>query len=215
LSQLIEGKKIAYGWLGVQVQDMTEDLAKYFNLQDVKGVLVAKVLKDGPSDKGGLKDGDIITSFNGQAISDVKTLLNMVGRIDVGKKVAVAVLRSNKPVSLNIEIGSRPEAAVSGKSPEQESDGGLPAADWRGLKVQDITRENIERFDLEDSSGVVVVSVEPRSPADTAGIMPGDVIQEINRMTVGNLADYQKIIKGVQGDALVGVSRGYVILKSK
>jgi serine protease Do len=212
LSRLIEGKKIAYGWLGVTVQDLTDDLAKYFGLADKSGILVGKVIKDGPADKGGLKDGDIITRFNGQAVKDVRALLQKVSQIEVGKKAAVSVLRNNKPLSLSIEIGERPQdnnievqAAQGPEAPITES--------WRGIKAENLTPENIQRFKIEDPGGVVVVSVDPKSPADLAGISAGDVIQEINRMKVSNLSEYQKIIKGVRGDVLLGVSRGYVILK--
>ncbi len=197
ISKLIEGKKIEYGWLGVSIQEMNDDLAKYFGFTDKKGVLIAEVLKGGPGDKGGLKDGDIIMKFDGQAVKDVKSLLQMVGRSEVGKKVPVSVFRDKKTVTVVIEIGTRSVEPV--EQPKAVS--AVETDNWRGMKVR------------EDQGGLVVVSVEPNSPADAAGITPGDVIQEINRQPVATVADYQKIIRSVRGDVLVGVSRGYVILK--
>jgi serine protease Do len=210
IERLIAGKKISYGWLGASIQEMTDDLAKYFGLPARTGVLIANVIKDGPADKGGLKDGDIVTKFDGQPTNEVKALLQMVARSEVGKKVAVTVIRDKKTVNLALEIGERPQETTSTAA---ESAVTPLTASWRGMKVESLTPDNIQRFKLEDEKGVVIVSVEPNSSADLAGITPGDVIQEINRQQVNNIADYQKIIQNIRGDVLLGVSRGYVILK--
>ncbi|MFA5100025.1 MAG: PDZ domain-containing protein, partial [Candidatus Omnitrophota bacterium] len=210
ISRLIEGKKISYGWLGVSVQELTDDLAKYFGLTDKKGVLIAQVMKTGPGDKGGLKDGDIITRFENQPVEGVKFLLQMVARTDVGKKVPVEVVRDKKIVNLTIEIGERSQE----KNPSAAEK--VPAAAtkvWRGMQVEDLTSETARKFNLQEDRGVVVVSVAPNSPADLAGITPGDVIQQINRLPVANSADYRRITANIRGDVLLGVSRGYVILK--
>jgi serine protease Do len=185
--------------MGVSVQEITDDLAVYFGLTDKKGVLIADVLKEGPGDKGGLKNGDIITRFDKQQVPDVKTLLQMVARSDVGKKVPVVVIRDKKTVNLTIEIGEKSQERTADKD---ENVPAGAAAVWRGMQVRD-----------QESRGVVVISVEPNSPADVAGVTPGDVIQQINRLPVNNSADYQAIIKNIRGDVLLGVSRGYVILK--
>ncbi|MFA6383874.1 MAG: Do family serine endopeptidase [Candidatus Omnitrophota bacterium] len=210
ISRLIEGKKISYGWIGVSVQEVTDDLAEYFGLTSKGGVLIAHVLPGSPGDKGGFKEGDIITSFDNQAVESVKALLQMVGRSDIGKKVPVVALRDKKTVNLTIEIG------VRGQEEEADAAGNAPveaAAAWRGMRVEDLTPDIMRRFNLKDERGVVVVAVEPGSPADLAGITPGDVVGQINRLPVTGSADYKKIIGNIRGDALLGVSRGYVILK--
>lgn len=206
ISRLIKGEKILYGWLGVTVQDLTEDLAKYFGLPDKNGVLVAKVLENGPAQKAGMKKSDCITQFDNKPINNVRELLNTVAKAEVGRKVKVVVIREKKAQTLDVEIGSRPEnieelttAAVSGA--------------WRGLVVDDLTTENLQRFRIQEKKGVVVVEVEPDSPADEARIIPGDVILEINKQSIKNMSDYQRITQKLKGDALVMTNRGYFLVK--
>lgn len=207
ISRLIEGKKILYGWLGVTIQDLTDDLAKHFGLSEKTGALVAKVLENSPAEKGGIKEGDVIRRFDNKTVNNVRELLSVVGRTEVGHKVKVVVVREKKELTLQIEIGQRPEDleklsyAVSGK--------------WRGLEVEDLTSENARRFKIEEKRGVVIVDVEPGSPASEADLIPGDVILEINKQVVKNVSDYERITQGLKSgdDALVRTSRGYFLIK--
>jgi serine protease Do len=212
INRLIEGKKIAYGWLGVTVQDLTDDLAGYFRLPDKKGVLVAKVLEDSPAKKAGVKESDIIKKVDNQAINNVKELLNTVGKLEVGRRVKVGVLRDKNDLTLEVQIGERPEDL---EAQEEGEEGYVKAGTWRGLEVEDITAQANRRFRTEEKNGVVVVGIEPESPADNAGIIAGDVILEINKKAVKNKADYEKITKELKGDALVRTARGYFLLKEK
>lgn len=206
LSKLIEGKKILYGWLGVTVQDLTEDLAQYFGLPDTSGVLVNKALENSPAQKAGIKEGDVIKSFDNKQIKDVRGLLDAVGKTEVGRKVKVTVIRDKKETSLDVEVGERPENL-------EEKIKAVVSGAWRGLEVEEITSDFAGRFGLEEKHGVVVVNVEPNSQADKAGLSPGDVILEINKNKVNNLSDYQKITEGLKGNALVRTSRGYFLVK--
>ena len=210
ISRLIEGKKILYGWLGVTVQDLSEDLVKYFGLPDKNGVLVAKVLQNSPAEKAGIKESDCIREFDQQPINNVKGLLNVVAASEVGRKVKVTVIREKKPLTVEVEIGERPEdveeMAMTGRS--------LSGA-WRGLEVEDLTAENARRFGLAEEKGVVIIDVEPNSPADEAGLVPGDVILEINKRSIKNISDYQKLTQELKGDCLIRTGRGYFVVKEK
>lgn len=210
ISRLIAGKKILYGWLGVTVQDLSEELTKYFGLPDKNGVLVVKVLEDSPAQESGIKDGDIIKRFDNKEINNVRDLLNIVGKTEVGRKVKAMLLREKKEITLEVAVGQRPQdiEAVAGEPAEAEA-----TDSWRGLKVEDLTPENIKRFRLEEETGVVVVEIQPNSPAEESGIMQGEVILEINRRPVKNTADYQKLTKAVKGNALLKTSRGYFVIK--
>jgi serine protease Do len=205
ISRLIEGKKILYGWLGVTVQDLTDDLVKYFGLTDKNGVLVAKILENSPAQKAGIKESDCIRKFDNITINNVKELLSIVGRAEVGRKVKVEVIRDKKPLALEVVIGERPQDL---EKVDFEAEG-----KWRGLEVEDLGTQKTRRFRIEEKSGVAIIGVESNSPADAAGLMPGDVILEINKKPVKNTFDYQKIIQGLKGDALVRVSRGYFVVK--
>lgn len=211
LSKLVEGKKISYGWLGVTVQDLNEDLAKYFNLPDKNGALIAKVLEDGPAAKSGLKDGDIIKQFDNKPINSVKDLLAIVSATEAGKKVKVVVIRDKKQVSVDLGVGERPQdldvAQEEIVSDKEES--GV----WRGLKVSDLSADLKKRIRTEENQGVVVTDIEQDSPAEGSGLIVGDVITSINKQAVKNIADYQKITKGLKGMALVRTSRGYFLVK--
>lgn len=206
ISRLIEGKKIVYGWLGVTVQDLNETLVKHFGLADKNGALVADVLQNGPAQKSGLKEGDVIKSFNDKPINSVKELLSVVGSTDAGSKAKVVVIRDKKELVLMVEVGERPQNLENFTSIKS-------SANWRGLDIEDLTPENARRFNLRETSGVVVVDVQPGSPADDAGIIPGDLIKEINKQPVKNLASYQKVVSQAKGDCLVKTGRGFFVLK--
>jgi len=208
ITRLIEGKKILYGWLGVTVQDITDDLAKYFGLPDKNGVLVAKVLENGPAQKAGIKESDVIKQFDNNPTNNVRELLSIVGKTEVGRKVKAVVIREKKELTLNVEVGERPQNLESLSGGPGEVSG-----NWRGLGVEDLSSDTAKRFRTEEKKGVVVVEVEPNSPADEAGFVPGDVILEINKQPVSNISDYQRLTKGLKGNALIRTSRGYYLVK--
>jgi serine protease Do len=209
LSRLIEGKKILHGWLGVSVQDLTDDLVGYFGLADKNGVLVVGVLKNSPAEQGGIKDSDVIKQFDNKAITNVRELLSIVAKTDVGRKVKVVVVRDKKQMSLDLVIGERPQ----GEDLEEQGIAESKTITWRGLAVDDLKSENAQQFNIKEKEGVLVLSVEPNSPADEAGIIPGDLILEINRQKIRNVSDYKKIISALKGDALIKAGRGFFIIK--
>jgi serine protease Do len=213
LDNLRTGKKVLYGWLGVQVQDMSEDLAKSLGLADNQGALVSGVLSAGPAEKAGLKQGDVIRSFAGEKINNVRELLKAVGEAQVGKKAEVEVLRNKKIEKVQVVVGERPEQV------DQIQKSGLirPAVkSWRGLEVGEITPQLEEKFALQKGeSGVMISNVEPGSPADNVGLNPGDIIDEIDRQPIKNLQDYKKAIAKAKGDCLLHTQNGYSILKEE
>jgi serine protease Do len=210
ISQLIAGKKIVYGWLGVTVQNLNEELVKYFNLPDKNGALVANVLKDSPAEKAGIKASDVIKKIDNQPINSVKELLSIVGKAQIGSRIKVTVLREKKELNLEVTVGERPENL---EKEEEIISSEIPGSRWRGLTVDELNQENLQHFRIEEREGVVVTDIEPGSPADESGIMPGDVIKEINGKKVSNLSNYQRIIQDVKGDCLLVTSRGYFIIK--
>ena len=209
LDSLIEGKRVVYGWLGIQIQDITDDVAEYYGLTERDGVLVYQVLPESPASKAGIKDGDIVKSYEGNAIHHSRELIDRVSTTRAGQRVTMELLREGKRQAVQVDIGERPS--------ETESEGGATpaAAAWRGLQVAGITQAMSEQFGLAPgSTGVVIVDVKPGSPADQAGLRPGDVINEINRVRIQTLDEYQKAIAQVRGNALVRTTRGYVVIKA-
>ena len=211
ISRLIEGKKVQYGWLGISVQDLSDDLVKYFKLSGKNGALVIKVLKDSPAEKSGIKANDVIIQFDNTPVNTVKELLSAVNKAEVGKKVKISFIRDKKNITLDVTVEERP-------ADQDDAEPGMveqaKPGSWRGIDIAELD-SSARRFKLRDREGVVVTDVQPNSPADDAGIVPGDVILEVNKQPVSNGADFKKAIQGLKGDVLVSLNRGYVIIKEK
>ncbi len=211
ISRLIEGKKIEYGWLGITVQDLTQDLSGYFGLTDKSGVLVAGVAKDGPAQKTGIKKGDVIRKFDANVINNVKDLLALVNQVEVGRKVRITVVRDKKETIFEVVIASRSQEQNSEiLNADQES--AQPGV-WRGMEIADLDSRGARRFNIRETEGVVVVDVKADSLADAAGLIPGDLILEVNQEKVKNAVDFRKITQGLKGDCLVVTVRGYLVIK--
>ena len=215
INDLMQGKKVLYGWLGVIIQDVDANLASYFGLNDKDGILVSRIVEASPAEKAGLKTGDIIVSLDNEKIKNTESLIRALLKKNVGEQVTLGVIRDLKPYSATVEIGERPEdkAAVAQKKVQPQVIQKVVNSSWRGMDVSDITAEIAQRFKINSETGVIVISVKPGSPAENSGIRPGDVIYEINKMPVKNTRDYSAAVDKVSGDALIGTYRGYVVLK--
>ncbi len=212
---LIKGRKVLYGWLGVHIQDIDQNLANYFRLRSKEGALVARIVKNSPADKAGIRPGDIIVSFADEKVKNTRELIREVARSQVGKHLKVGVIRNGIEKTFEVEISARTgeEEGVRfeiGKGPEEKE-----SKYWRGIETSDITQEIVKRYGLTDYSGIIVINIEPGSPADEAGLISGDIIYEINRTPINNLEDYYKVTKDLKGDALIGTYRGFVIIKER
>ena len=206
LGDLIEGKRILYGWLGVSVQDVTLELQEHFKLRSQEGVIVARVLADSPAQEGGLKDGDVLVALNGKPLKNVREMLKKVARTKVGSQIKLTVIRDGRQERLSVKIGERPENLESWEARAE----GV----WRGLEVSRLTPELARRYRIRGREGVVVTHVEPGSSADRAGIRHGDFIFEINRRPVTSVDDFAKAASSIKGDALIKTGRGYAVLKA-
>lgn len=209
ISRLIEGKEIAYGWLGLTVQDLNDDLAAQFGLGSKNGVLIAKVIENGPAQKAGLKDGDVIKRFGEADIKNVKELLSVVGSAEVGRKIRVSVVREKKDITVDVIVAQRPDRPGESLGEENAEKGQT----WKGLEVKDLASIDSRRFKADGKAGIAVSRVEPGSAGDEAGIIPGDIIQTINRQAVKDISDYTRITKGLKGNALVKTNRGFFVIK--
>jgi serine protease Do len=179
--QLIAHGKVEHGYLGIGINDVTPENAHFFNLQNASGAIVSQVTPDSPASKGGLKTGDVITELNGRTIVNDGALQVAISETAPGTKIALGVIRDGKPLTLNVTVGefhgnSEVAGNDGGESPEGGKTGKL------GLAVSDLTADARSEINApEQLHGVVVQSVRPASPADDAGIQPGDVILEVNR----------------------------------
>jgi serine protease Do len=192
LPQLKEGK-VVRGWLGVMIQHITPELQDKLGLKEKKGALVADVSPGGPAEKAGIKRGDVIVSYAGKEVHEMDELPLMVGTTPVGKEVAVEIIRDGREKTIEVTIGELEEGAETKQGPvESKTD--------LGMRVEELTPEMAQRFNIPDKSGLVVVEVAGNSPAAEAGIRPGDLIVEIEQKEIKTLEEYQDIIDGYGED---------------
>jgi serine protease Do len=180
--QLIKNGKIEHGYLGISMNDVTPENAHFFNLQEAAGAIVAQVTPDSPASRGGMQQGDVITELNGSKIVNGSALQVAVSEMTPGTKMTLGVMRNGKPVSLNLTVGQFHAKSELASSDDSSDGQGNAKTGKLGLAVANLTSDARQQINAPDSvHGVVVQSVRPASPADDAGLQPGDVIMEVNR----------------------------------
>ena len=179
--QLIKNGKVEHGYLGISMNDVTPENAQFFNLQDARGAIVAQVTPDSPASRGGVETGDVITELNGSKVENGSALQVAVSEMAPGNKIALGVIRNGKPVTLNLTVGQFHGNTEVASNDSEDEPGGAKTGKL-GLAVSNLTADARQQINApEQLHGVVVESVRPASPADEAGIQPGDVIVEVNR----------------------------------
>jgi len=182
IEQLRTHGKVERGWLGVQIQSITPDIAKSLGLAKAEGALVADVTKDSPAEKGGMKQGDVILNYDGHDIGQVRDLPIAVAETPVGQTATIKVWRNEKPTSIQVKIGEMPDnlgKVATAEQPEHTNSAAM------GLKLSSLTPELRRQARVpKDVHGVIVTDVDTNSPLGAIGVQPGDVIVSINRKPV-------------------------------
>ncbi len=211
LDKLIKGEKVLYGWLGVNIQNLNEDLRNYFGVDKKEGVIVLKVYEESPAEKAGIKEGDLILSFGNQSVRTTHDLVKMISSLEVGKKVPIKIVRSGKILTLNARIGRMPKDADFVDNSDDES-----TISFRGMKVDDLTQSLRRRFSIsEKSPGVVVTEIKSGSAADKSGLPIGSLILAVERKRVKNKKQFKAITSKIKGNCLLKTNQGYFVLKNK
>ena len=181
------------GWLGVRIQDVTPDMADAIGLDKAAGALVTDV-PDGPAADAGMKSGDVIMSFDGQAVTDTRELVRMVGDTEVGKTVRVVVFRDGKTQTLKVALGRR-ETAEGDLKPEQPGSpdqGQQEGKSVLGMMLQPLNDDLRQQLELDDKvTGLVVTDVDEMSQAYEKGLRAGDLITEAGQQKVATTADLE------------------------
>src|SRR5881296_2122624 len=180
MRQLIASGRVVRGWLGIAIQDVTDELAGTFGVREREGVLVAEVIKGGPAEAAGVRQGDVIVELNGAPIKEVPELQRRVAAVAPGQPVRLKVIRERKPVTLAVTVSEMPaEEPVLAGAPEDEG--------W-GLSVEPLSGDAAAQLGLTIAAGLLVTDVVAGSPADKAGLRRGDVIVEVGKKPVADPA---------------------------
>ena len=197
IQQLRDFGETRRGWLGVRIQDVTEDLADGLGLEEARGALVTDV-PEGPALDAGMEAGDVILSFDGVDVEDTRGLVRQVANTAVGAEVRVIVFRDGKTETLRVTLGRREEAEnpVPASIDRQEDP---TTTDLLGLTVSDITDELREQLGLpDDVEGLVVADVAEDSEAFEKGLRVGDIITEAAQESVASIADLKERVEAAR-----------------
>ncbi len=187
VNQLIEFGRTKRGWLGVQIQTVTDEIADGLGLDSAQGALVARVNEEGPAKKAGVRPGDVILRFDDKPIEEMRQLPRIVAETMVGADVKVQIWRKGEIKNLSVRLGEleKAEKKIAALPSEQDQAEPEKAISSLGMKLGTITPEAREQFKLgDDVKGVVVIEVDKESAAAEKGIRPGDVIVEVGQEEV-------------------------------
>ncbi len=196
VDQLRDMGSVRRGWLGVRIQNVTDELAEGLRLDSARGALVASVSGGGPAEAAGVKQGDVILEFDGRPVPKYRNLSRMVAETAVGKRVKVVVWRKGRAVTLTVKLGELEEERVAARTPPTVTPSDDGVVESLGLNLAVITPELRQRFDLDEKTkGVVITDVVPDGSAAEKDLRPGDVIVEIDLEEVNEPADVSEKVE--------------------
>ena len=197
---LIKDGVVHHGYLGISMEDVTPENAGFFNLPDASGAIISQVTPGSPADEAGLKSGDVLRDLNGEKIADGSALQVAVSEMAPGAAIHIGILRNSKPETIKVTVGefhaNGEEAANSGSGTAQHA--------RLGIAVSDLTPDVRQQLNVPDGvHGVAIENVRPGSPADDAGLAPGEVILQVDRKPVENADSFTSEIHSVPADKSV------------
>ena len=190
MGQLIARGKVVRGWLGIVIQDLTDELATSFGVAEREGVLVADVMRGGPGEAAGLRPGDVIVRLGATRIREVPDLQRRVANVAPGQSVEVGVMRDRTTHRLTVHVGEMPAEDTTAAEVD-------PGPEGFGLQVEPLAPDTAERLGLPFSHGLLVTDVAGGGPGERAGLRRGDVILEVDRKPVHDAPSLQKALGAV------------------
>ncbi|WP_024512462.1 Do family serine endopeptidase [Bradyrhizobium sp. ARR65] len=197
VAQLKDKGSVSRGWIGVQIQPVTQDIADSLGLKKAEGALVAEPQKDGPASKAGIESGDVITKVNGETVKDARELARTIGGLAPGTAVKLDVLHKGEDKVVNLTLGQLPNQ-VEAKA--EESDNGNTSPRGTDVPKLGLTVAPAGSVAGAGKEGVVVTDVDPKSAAADRGFKEGDVILEVAGKTVANAGDVREAINAARND---------------
>lgn len=195
--QIIQHGKVEHGYLGININDVTPANADFFKLKEASGAIVAQVTPDSPASKAGLKQGDVVTEVNGKRVDNAGALQVAVSEMSPGTALKLAVVRDGTPMNVNLTVG---QYHAKGEQLASNGEDG-PQKGKIGVAVANLDDDARQQLNIpEQVKGVVVQDVKPGSPAEDAGLQPGDVIQEVNRKPASSASEFASDVHTAGGD---------------
>ncbi|MCO6389490.1 Do family serine endopeptidase [Aliihoeflea aestuarii] len=189
VTSLIDNGSVVRGWLGVQIQPVTEDIADSLGLDGAKGALISEAQANGPALAAGIKAGDVVTAVNGEQVASPRELARLVGNLTPGDTVTVDVWRNGATQEMQVELGTLPgDEQLASATPSQTSPSGDVSLAGLGLTV----------VPSEDGAGLLVTNVDPDSAAAERGIQAGDVIASVNSQEVNSQQDVETAVASAE-----------------
>ncbi|MCF8475982.1 MAG: Do family serine endopeptidase [Pseudolabrys sp.] len=203
IDQLREFKEVRRGWLGVRIQQVTDEIADSLNIKPARGALIAGVDDKGPAKPAGIEPGDVIVKFDGQDIKEMRDLPKIVAETAVGKSVEVLVIRKGQEVTKTVKLGrlddGEKQASLTPKKDEPEEKTAVQKA--LGLDLADLTADLRKKHKIKDKvKGVLITGVDADSPAAEKRLQPGMVISEVQQQPVSSAADLRKRVDQLKKD---------------
>ncbi len=203
VDQLKEFGTTRRGWLGVQIQPMTEEFANAMGMDKVQGVLVSGV-PEGPAKDAGIEEGDVILKFDGQKIDDVSQLVRIVGQSEVGKTLDVEIYRFNddETITKKVKLGRLEDEDQIAENTEEDAPS-TPSDDGQsllGMTLEPLTPEMAQQFGIEEPGGLLVTAIEPDGIADSRALQAGDVVRSANREDVNSVKELEDVIEAAKKD---------------
>ncbi len=193
IDQLIEFGETKRGWLGVRIQDVSKEIADLEKLGKPRGALVASVAKNSPSDKAGIKSGDIILEFNGTPIKEMKELPKIVALTEVGKVVKVKIWRNQKEITKKIKLG-RLETSEDFKAEKPTKKPELSKIDELKITVRTLNEKDIEERGLpKNTTGLVITDIDSDSPINYLNV--NNIIVEAQKKKIKSIEEFKRIVK--------------------
>ena len=193
VQSLKEDGKVERGWLGVQIQPVTQDIADSLGLKEAKGALIAKTENDSPAAAAGLKDGDVVTSVNGESIADSHDLARKIAALGPKKEAELSIIRNGSPQTVKVTLGALPD--------DRQAKADAPAEHSKDAMAKyGMTLAPAKEVDGAGKTGVVVADVDPDGVAAQKGIQTGDVILEVAGKPVSRPSDVKAAIAAAKAD---------------
>jgi serine protease Do len=201
ISQLEAHGHVARGWLGVEIQSITPEMASSMGLKEPKGAIVASIVPDGPAAKAGLRQGDVVLAVDGKQVEDSRDLSRRIAGIVAGASASLTVSREGKVETITAKIAPRKEEKVAANEPHpQPGAGGAETGEAMGLGLTSVTPETRRVYNLDDGAqGVLITKVDPDSDAADKGLQPGDVVMSVSNHAVHSPQEIKKSVAEAAG----------------